>query len=62
MTAMCIAVYMCVLIQEGFCSMMEVFSCCADYFINEEFDASDHTVVFIFADWFLTSSTGPLIL
>lgn len=62
----CVWQYICVFLyrkgEEGFCWMMKSSSCCADSFINEEFDASDHTSVVIFADWFLTSSTGPLTL
>lgn len=40
----------------------EEFSCCAGSFINEEFDASEHTSVIIFTDLFLTSNTEPLTL
>lgn len=61
MTTVCMAVYMCVLIWEGGRRILlddEEFLCCADSFINEEFDASDNTSVVIFTDWVLTLAQG----
>lgn len=63
MATMCMAVYM-FLHREGEegrrILLDEEFSCCRGSFINEEFNASEHTSVIIFTDLFLTSNTGPL--